>query len=113
MNADERWNEPAIYLDSALTYLDYVDTLLKAVPFAESAPYTKQILEPQQMAQIVNVHKQIETMKRTIDDVKTDLLKSKDIDTFYRRVRMIQKEIDSEKAKAIKMYAENRAYNDD
>lgn len=112
MNADERWNEPAIYLDSALTYLDYVDTLLKAVQFAESAPYTTQILEPQQMAQIVNVHKQIQTMKRTIDDIKTDILKSKDIDTFYRRVRMIQKEIDSEKAKAIKAYERNRHYDD-
>lgn len=113
MDSNERWDEPTIYLDSALTYLDYVDTLLKAVQFADTAPYTKQILEPQQMAQIVNVHKQIQTMERTIDDVKTDLLKSKDIDTFYRRVRMIQKDIDSEKAKAVKAYERNTTHNDD
>lgn len=110
MNADERWDEPTIYLDSALTYLDYVDTLLKAVQFADTAPYTTQILEPQQMAQIVTVYKQIKTLKRTIDDIKTDLLKSKDIETLYGRVRMIQKEIDSEKSKAIKAYERNTTH---
>lgn len=110
MNADERWDEPTIYLDSVLTYLDYVDTLLKAVQFADTAPYTTQILEPQQMAQIVNVYKQIKTLKRTIDDIKTALLKSKDIETLYGRVRMIQKEIDSEKSKAIKAYERNTTY---
>lgn len=113
MNADERWDEPTVYLDSALTYLGFVNTLLKAVHFADSASYTKEILTEQQLAQITDVYKQIKSISQTIDDIKTELERPQDEDTFFSRVKAIQKEIDGEKVKAIKMYKENKAYNDD
>lgn len=113
MNADERWDEPTVYLDSALTYLDFVNTLLKAVHFADSVSYTTEILTPQQLAQITDVYKQIKSISLTINDLKSALETPKDTDTIFRRVKAIQQELDSETVKAIKMYESQRSYNDD
>lgn len=113
MDSDNRWDEPTAYLDSALTYLDFVNTLLKAVQFADSVSYTTEILTPQQLAQITDVYKQIKSISLTINDLKSALETPKDTDTIFRRVRAIQQELDSETVKAIKMYESQRSYNDD
>ena len=104
MNPDEHWDEPTVYLDSALTYLDFVNTLLKAVQFADSASYTKEILTQQQLVQITDICKQIKSVSLTINDLKSALEMPKDTDTIFRRVKAIQQELDSETAKAIRMY---------
>lgn len=113
MNADERWDEPTVYLNSALTYLDFVNTLLKAVQFADSTSYTKEILTPQQLTQITDVCKQIKLISQTIDDIKTELEMPRDEDTFFSRVRAIQKKMDGATDKAIKIYKSKESYNDD
>lgn len=113
MNADERWDEPTVYLDSALTYLDFVNTLLKAVHFADSVSYTTEILTPQQLAQITDVYKQIKSISQTINDIKTELERPQDEDTFFSRVKAIQKETDGEMDKAIKIYKSKESHNDD
>ncbi len=113
MNADERWDKPSVYLDSILSYLDDVYVLLQAVQYADTAPYNTQALEPSQLAELTTIYMQIKSISLTINDIKTKLEKPREDDTFFSRVRAIQKEIDGETAKAIKMYKENRANNDD
>ena len=113
MNTNERWDKPSVYLDHILDYLYGVNLLLQAVKFADTAPYNRQALEPQHFAKITDVYKQIKSISQTINDIKTELERPQDEDTFFSRVKAIQKEIDGEKVKAIKMYKENKAYNDD
>lgn len=113
MNADERWDKPSVYLDSILSYLDSVNILLQAVQYADTAPYNTQALEPSQLAELTSVYMQIKSISLTINDIKTKLEKPRDDDTFFSRVRTIQKETDGETDKAIKIYKSKESHNDD
>lgn len=113
MNTNERWDKPSVYLDHILDYLDGVNLLLQAVKFADTAPYNTQALEPQHFAKITDVYKQIKSISQTINDIKTELERPRDEDTFFSRVRAIQKETDCETNNAIKIYKSKESHNDD
>lgn len=111
MDSDKRWDEPSVYLDTVLTYLDYIVVLLQAVQYADTATYNKQLLEPTQYAQITDIYKQIKSISRTLSTIKTVLEQTANEDSLFRRIRAIQKAVDSETAKAIKLYERNKSHN--
>ena len=113
MNANERWDKPSVYLDSILSYLDSVNILLQAIQYADTAPYNTQALEPSQLAELTSVYMQIKSISLTINDIKTKLEKPREADTFFSRVKLIQKKIDTETDKVIKIYKSKESYNDD
>lgn len=113
MDSDERWDEPSVYLSTVLIYLDYIVVLLQAVQYADTATYNKQLLEPTQYAQITDIYKQIKSISRTLSTIKTALEQTANEDSLFRQIRTIQKAVDSETAKAIKIYETKRAHNDD
>lgn len=113
MNTNERWDKPSVYLDSILSYLDDVYVLLQAVQYADTAPYNTQALEPSQLAELTTIYMQIKSISLTINDIKTKLEKPREDDTFFSRVRAIQKETDCETNNAIKIYKSKESHNDD
>ena len=113
MNANEHWEKPSVYLDLILNYLDDVYVLLQAVQYADTAPYNTQALEPSQLAELSSIYMQIKSISLTINDIKTKLEKPREPDTFFGRIRAIQKEIDTETNKIIKIYESKKSYNDD